>query len=193
MTATEQSSPNDKLWFYESGGERKGGVSEDEIINIIKSGTLSQGSVVWKKGFADWMKIENTELRSHLDESMPPPLTGEYVKNTVIWVLAFGPILGYMLEYFVAGSVYSDSQYHSYLVERAVSKGEFWYITLILNIALATWDEMQLKKAGTNTNRFHGWVWLVPVYLYQRAKALKHNQAYFIVWIVCFVLILAGT
>lgn len=27
------------------------------------------------------MKIENTELRSHLDESMPPPLTGEYVKK----------------------------------------------------------------------------------------------------------------
>ena len=33
-------------------------------------------------------------------------------------------------------------------------------------------------------------VWLIPVYLYQRAKVLNQNLAYFIVWIVCFALML---
>jgi len=32
----------------------------------------------------------------------------------------------------------------------------------------------------------------VPVYLYQRSQALKQNLAYFIVWIVCFLLIVVG-
>jgi len=135
------------------------------------------------------MKIENTELHTHLDESSPPPLTGEHVNNTVVWVLAFAPIIGLMLEYFVAGVVYSDNQD---LAEAAASGGTFWYITLILNIALSYWDEKRLKKAGTNTEKFSGWVWLVPVYLFQRAKALKQNRAYFIVWIVCFVLVLTA-
>lgn len=188
MTAIEESAANDKPWFYESGGQRKGGVSEGEIISLIKSGTLSHGSAVWKKGFPDWMKVENTELRSYLDESAPPPLTGEHVNNTVIWILAFAPLIGFMLEYFVAGIVHHDNQF---LAEAAAASGKFWYITLILNIGLSLLDEKRLKKAGTNTDKFSGWVWLVPVYLYQRSQALKHNLAYFIVWIVCFVLVLA--
>ncbi|MFO1353881.1 MAG: hypothetical protein U1E88_05305 [Acinetobacter sp.] len=35
--------------------------------------------------------------------------------------------------------------------------------------------------------KFKGMVWLVPVYLFQRAKALDQSLAYFIVWIVCFL------
>jgi len=135
------------------------------------------------------MKIENTELRTHLDENTPPPLTGEHVDNTIIWVLAFAPIIGLVLEYFVAATIYSGNQY---LAETAASNGQFWYITLILNIALSFWDEKRLKKAGTDTNKFSGLVWLVPVYLYQRAKALKHSLAYFVIWVVCFVLVLAA-
>lgn len=189
MTTIEQSIATDKPWFYENGGQRKGGVSEEEIIGLIKSGELSHGAAVWKKGFPDWMKIENTELRPHLDEISPPPLTGEHVNNTIIWIIAFAPLIGLMLGYFVAGMVYFDNQH---LAEAAASGGEFWYITLILNIGLSFWDEKRLKKSGTNTGKFSGWVWLVPVYIYQRAKALKHNYAYFIVWIVCFVLVIAA-
>ncbi len=187
MTAIEQQESQEKPWFYEQGGQRKGGVSDDEIISMVKSGDLSHGSSVWKKGFPDWMKIENTELRTHLDESAPPPLTGEHINNTVVWVLAFAPIIGFMLEYFVSGVVYHDNQY---LAEAAATGGKFWYITLILNIALSYWDEKRLKVSGTNTEKFSAWVWLVPVYLFQRAKVLKHNLAYFIVWIVCFAVVL---
>lgn len=190
MEATEQQSAQDKPWFYEDAGQRKGGYSHGEIIDLIKSGKLAHGAAVWKKGFADWMKIEHTELRPHLDESSPPPLTGEHVKNTVVWILAFAPIIGFMLEAFIAGIVYSDRPYHA---ESAAMSGEFWYISVMINVALSLWDEKKLKKAGTNTDRFNGMVWLVPVYLFQRAKALKQNLAYFITWIVCFVLVLLAS
>ena len=74
----------------------------------------------------------------------------------------------------------------------AVFAGEFFYITVALNILLSFMDEKRLQKAGHNTASFKGWVWLVPVYLYQRAKHLKQNLAYFIVWVCCFLFILLG-
>jgi len=33
-----------------------------------------------------------------------------------------------------------------------------------------------------------GSAWLVPVYLFNRAKVLKQNNAYFIIWVVLFCL-----
>ncbi|MNV96327.1 hypothetical protein D3C71_1913180 [compost metagenome] len=86
-------------------------------------------------------------------------------------------MLGYLLEAFVAGATGAR--------ESALYDGQYWYLSVLLNIALSLFDEQQLKKAGHDTSRFKGWVFLVPVYLYQRAKMLKHNLAYFIVWLAC--------
>lgn len=58
---------------------------------------------------------------------------------------------------------------------------KYWFITVGLNIALSFADESRLRKAGHNTSKFKGWVWLVPVYLYQRAKATRQNLVYFCV------------
>lgn len=182
----EQPPVLDKVWFYELDGQRFGAVSEQDMVSLIKAGTLTHGSAVWKKGFPDWMKIENTELRSHLDDLAPPPLTGEHVNNTVVWVLAFAPVIGFFIQFFIAvffsGSADSDFD--------DLDVGKYWFITLSLNLALSFWDETRLEKAGIDMERASGWVWLVPVYLYQRAKTLKHNLAYFIVWLVCFGLTL---
>lgn len=187
MNTQEQPSiqPEEKPWFYEKNGQRMGGISEEKIIELINSQSLSYGTAVWRQGFPEWMAIENTELRAHLEKVVPPPLTGDKVDSTVVWILAFAPILGLVLEYMVAFAMNSGNEY---LAEYAMQNAEFWYITVILNIALSIWDESRLKKAGINTTAFRGWVWLVPVYLFQRAKMLKQNNAYFIVWIVCFIL-----
>ena len=48
-------------------------------------------------------------------------------------------------------------------------------------------DSAALKKAGHNTERFGFWAWLVPVYLFKRASALKQSQNYFIVWMLLFL------
>ncbi|NWB89314.1 hypothetical protein HX830_31075 [Pseudomonas gingeri] len=100
----------------------------------------------------------------------------------MVWLLAFGPLLGYLLEAFVAGATGGG--------QRALSEGHYWYLTVILNVALSLFDEKRLKKAGHDTRRFKGWVFIVPVYLYQRAKMLNQNLAYFIVWIGSFALTL---
>ncbi len=174
-------------WYYEDGGERKGPISESDIIELIKLKKIFHGSSVWKKSYPDWQKVENTELKTYLHELEPPPLTGEHVNNTVVWVLAFAPLIGLFLEYFFAGLVNSSNQFQA---EMDMANNKYWFISLALNIGLSLMDEKRLKKAGNNTEKFKGWVWLVPVYLFQRAKNMKHNYAYFGVWVACFVLTL---
>lgn len=184
---SETQSTTENKWFYEENGQRKGPVSENEMVQFIKSSVISHDTSVWKQGFPDWLRLENTDLRTHLDNSVPPPLSGEHINNTLVWILAFAPLIGYFLEWVVAGAVHGGN---NFAAQVAMANNKYWYITLGLNVALAFFDEKRLKSAGHNTEKFKGWVWLVPVYLYQRAKATKQNIAYFIVWIVCFVLVL---
>lgn len=188
MKEMPSTAATENLWFYEENGQRLGGIGESAMAALIQSGKLRHGSSVWKQGFADWVKLEETPLRIHLDQLSPPPLMGQHVSNSLVWVLAFAPILGLFLEGFVAMLMY-DSENRAM---NAVSDGKFFYITVALNILLSVLDEKRLQKAGHNTSAFKGWVWLVPVYLYQRAKQLKQSLAYFAVWIACFVLVLLG-
>lgn len=177
--------PSHTHWFYEFKGERKGAVTEAEMVTLIQNGQLGYGSVVWADGLDQWQKLEDTALKQYIAH-MPPPLDGSRVNNTMVWVLAFAPLLGYFLEWFVAGFVHGSEL----RAERAMANSDFWYITVLLNVLLSVLDERRLKKAGHNTERFSKWVFLVPVYLYQRAKHLNQNLAYFITWLVWFVLVM---
>lgn len=184
MTSAEHN--NDQTWFYEQRGERKGPVSEQTIITMIHEKIISHGSHVWQKGFPDWLLVENTNLRVHLDNDTPPPLSGERVDNSIVWILAFAPVIGYFLEWMVA---YSRSGGVDLVAWIDMANSKYWFITLILNIGLSMYDERKLKKAGHDTARFKGFVWIVPVYLYKRAKYTKQSLAYLYVWIASFVLV----
>jgi hypothetical protein len=101
-------------------------------------------------------------------------VSAQQVDNTLIWTLAFAPILGAILE-----QVLKNSLGNAWI---------FTFATLALNITLAVLDEKKLQKQGYDTSSFGG-AWIIPVYLYKRAKMFNHNLAYFIVWIVCFALL----
>lgn len=176
----------DEEWFYEESGQRKGPHSVQEMVERITGGTLTYGALVWRKGFPDWQKIEASDLRVHLAEVSPPPLSGAHVNNTIVWVLAFAPIIGYLLEHMVAG-VFEANQA---LAMHAASTSKYWYVTYGLNVGLSYFDEHRLKVAGHDTAKFKGWAWLVPIYLFQRAKKLDQKLWYFAVWIACMVLVL---
>jgi hypothetical protein len=173
----------EKIWFLEEDGERKGPFSETEVISFIKNGHVDSQSSVWKNGYADWIIIKNSELSKYFLTVDPPPLSGDKVKNGLVWWLAFAPILGFIIEYFIGGLIWGKDVSDEHVAN-------LWFITLGLNIFLSVADEKNLQKAGHNTDKIKGWTWLVPVYLYQRATFLKQNLGYFIVWCICFVLIL---
>lgn len=154
------------------------------MVALIKEGKISYGTQVWRKGLGDWCNVEQTELRNYLEDIAPPPLLGDQVCNTLVWILAFMPLISLFVEAIIAYALYGDT----YKAETAIANGQFWYVILILNIGLCICDNALLKKAGHNTDKYKGWVWLIPVYLFQRAKTLKQSYSYFVVWLVCFVL-----
>lgn len=173
-------------WFHEADGTRHGPLSESAMIELIKSGTITANTAVWTPGFSDWMKVEGTTLKIHLDRSSPPPLSGEHLKNTTVWFLAFAPLIGLVLEYLLA----SVLQPNVFLAKIAFDNNKYWLVTVALNIGLCIFDLHQLKQAGYDTSKLQKFGFIVPVYLYQRAMALQQNLAYFIVWIASFVTML---
>lgn len=173
-------------WFYEANGEQQGPASYEHVVNLIRSAGITRGTPVWRRGFADWVLVENSELAQYFANSKPPPLSGEHVDNTLTWVLAVAPLIGYVLEYIVADMLNANE----FAADAAMDDAKYWFITLALNVGLSYMDEMRLKAAGHDTSKFGGMAWLVPVYLFQRAKFLKQSPAYFWIWIVCFVFIL---
>ena len=167
-----------------------GPISTQQIIDLIKTGKLTYGSMVWNSTLTEWIALEHCELKDHLTAVAPPPLTGKQVNNTWIWLLAFAPLIGYFLEWTITLTLAEIFHRPSRIAQEAMEERSLWFVTLILNLALSFWDERKLKLAGIDTTRFKGWVWLIPVYMYQRAHALKQNLAYFIVWLICFVIII---
>ena len=157
-------------------GEKIGPVDEALIKYLIDAGILSYGTAVWKKGFPEWLKIENTELLELLHKVAPPPIPGTHINNTLAWVVAFVPLIGTIIEIVLFGQAVAFT----------------FFIYWIINAALCTADSRRLAKAGYNTEKFKGWWWFIPVYLFQRAKSLKQNYAYFIVNIVVLVFISIG-
>jgi hypothetical protein len=160
-------------WHYSKDGHRFGPVTEDQIIEQIKMKKITEQSFVWNRTMTDWQPILISKFADLMrDPNVPPPLTGAAVSNTIIWVLAFAPLIGIFLEGFFSGLT-------------GIPQKSLWFIPLVLNIVLGYADEKRLKSAGHDTSKM-GAAWLVPVYLFKRAKILKHNYAYFIVWCVLF-------
>jgi hypothetical protein len=169
-------------YHYEKNGNRIGPVEKEEIQKLIDNNILDRDSKIWCKEFADWMSINETDF--DISQLPPPPLTGSSLNNTYIWILAFAPIIGLILEYTLAYATSSSD----YVAENNVDNGKYWIVTMVLNVLLCWLDEKQLSKSGHDTSKFKGLLWLVPVYLYIRCKKTKVQFAPFIIWIVMFIL-----
>ncbi|MBS1983223.1 MAG: DUF4339 domain-containing protein [Bdellovibrionales bacterium] len=162
----------DNNWYYEIDGKRYGPVGRVRVTELVKTGSLHANSLVWKVGMKDWQAIRYSEFST--ESTVPPPLTGDAVKNGLAWALAFAPVTGAFLQAIVGGAA-------------GVPAHNLWLITLVLNISLCIADEKSLKHSGHAAPNA-GWAFLVPVYLYQRASKLKQSQAYFFAWWACFFL-----
>lgn len=97
------------------------------------------------------------------------------IRSDYVWFLAFAPLYGQIIENFIMNYVNGGEN--------------VFLITIFINILLSILDSKELKKAGYE-DKFLDESWLVPAYLYQRAKLLNENPSYLWLWIVCFVIIL---
>jgi GYF domain 2/Domain of unknown function (DUF4234) len=86
---------DDKKWYYEKQGKQTGPVSADAIQVLVEANALSYGSIVWCKGDADWVKLEESELKDLLKDR-PPPLvvkTDQKLKKTNVLLMIFLTII----------------------------------------------------------------------------------------------------
>ena len=172
-------------WHYERSGQRLGGVTTAEMERLIAQRAVNGDTLVWAQGFKDWIALQDTELAVHLSApTVPPALPPSRISNVTVWILAAAPLIGMQLEAFVAGIFSRDD----YALDQALSNNKYWWVTLLLNIGLGVLDEKRLKNAGVDTSKFGKLVFIVPVYLWQRARALRQTPAYFWTWIGLFAL-----
>ncbi|HPA57165.1 MAG TPA: DUF4339 domain-containing protein [bacterium] len=163
---------NEKKWYYEKSGKRNGPVTTFQISVLIKDETISFTTSVWKKDFENWKPISETDLKQYFTIKGPPPLLGDKVNNTFIWLLAFAPIFGTIIE----GMFFQEVSFKRTMI--------FW---IILNSCLAIIDDMSLEKAGHRTNNL-GWaMFCVPIYIWRRASLTHQSKSYFWVWIVTVI------
>lgn len=169
-------------WFYEGDGEKKEPVTEKEIGERIHAGTLTAKSRVWKQGFTDWKRVEETELNTYVDKSVPPVVQ---VKSVMVWLLALLPLYGTIFYSFLIGF------YQGFAGYGATYKGLFKVslLYLVIGIPFYIWllisDEKLIKKAGYQ-EKISRWTWLIaPLYLYKRAKLLNQNFLFLFVYFGC--------
>lgn len=181
-----------KTWHYEKDGQRHGAVSDTDIGSLIERRAIDGSTLVWSQGFVDWMALAETELASYLRATnAPPALPASKVSNVLVWILALAPIIGLLLEAMIGGAMAPSDDMAELAGAIAVKSGQYWWVTLLLNIGLSILDERRLKKAGIDTSAFGKLVFIVPVYLFKRAKTLGHSPAYFWTWIGMFALSMA--
>ena len=58
-------------WYYAVGGERHGPFGRDEFVRIIGTGVITDATLVWREGMAEWRPFAEVKA-----EFGPPPIAG---------------------------------------------------------------------------------------------------------------------
>lgn len=61
-------------WWYVSNGERKGPVGNDDLHQLLVSGTLTSSSLVWTQGMREWQSVAQVDQLASSLTSLPPEI-----------------------------------------------------------------------------------------------------------------------
>lgn len=62
-------------WYYSADGAAVGPHSADDIEDLFTGGEIAADTLVWRKGFAEWTPLGDTdEFAQLVDADLPPPL-----------------------------------------------------------------------------------------------------------------------
>ena len=165
-------------WFYESRGNRIGPIPQDELQGLHASGEIYDNTLVWnKEASSEWRTYAMSGLSASGDD--PPPLPTTHVNNAYAWALALVPIIGAVIEKVASNSV----------PRLNINSPTTYVIYFVAYVFLGARDARQIERSGRNRNSvsLKGFVWLAPVYLVQRARALGHKPILIFVWLAAFV------
>ncbi len=65
------------MWYYVSGGEQQGPVSEEELQSLVRSGVVSADSLVWQKGMPQWRRYADVASQgAEVGQGRDPAMQG---------------------------------------------------------------------------------------------------------------------
>ena len=171
------------VWFYEQEGAKFGPVSLEELQSLLLAGKVHENSLVWTKDFgAEWRPIHKTDVNAGT-ENNPPPLPPSHINNGYAWTMALLPLIGLFTEKIVS-DIYPQLERSEIILFIL-----YWVAYFGLGVA----DEKKIENSGRNIKSvtLKKWTWIVPVYLYQRSKALTQKPMFFATWIGSIIFALA--
>lgn len=59
-----------KEFYYGDNGNSVGPISSNELIELLKNGKVNRETLIWSQGYADWIKLSESEVGIYL---LPPP------------------------------------------------------------------------------------------------------------------------
>ncbi|MEA3207420.1 MAG: hypothetical protein QOE70_477 [Chthoniobacter sp.] len=59
-------------WYYEQAGERQGPVPDSELDRLLASGAISESTLVWREGMADWAPLAQARPATGAPTEAPP-------------------------------------------------------------------------------------------------------------------------
>lgn len=62
-------------WYYAEGGKTQGPVSEDVLKGMVKSGAISDETLIFGPGMINWTKLRHLPLFAAASPTLPPPVT----------------------------------------------------------------------------------------------------------------------
>ncbi|MDO4466259.1 MAG: GYF domain-containing protein [Bacillota bacterium] len=119
-TFVQEDERNDdrKIWYYVSEGNTVGGFSEAQMLELVKNGTITKKTYVWREGDADWRYASNSLLGSFFEDPTQEQTYDSYFSKTTKkeWYYAdasnnqFGPFdEKEMIRYIQEGTIKGNS------------------------------------------------------------------------------------
>lgn len=181
-------------WYYSESGKRYGPVPEETVYELIRRGEIAKDSYVRTDSMQDWLPIMKSKF---VDFMKPVKLS--YLSRSIIWLLAFIPVIAFLLiggfivlvGLLIAATapnvfdILDSDRMMSYAILGAGLLN--FALTVLFSIMLAYQDKKNLAAEGQNIDKL-GKPWQVPVYLSKRVKILRHRGAYKITWAVLLLI-----
>ena len=175
-------------WFYFERNNRAGPISEEKLKDLFNQKKLTGNTQVWKAGLDGWIPLAKSGIAGIAATQMPPPISENLISNSIVWTIAFLPLV-FLFANVVWLTLLCDPLSAQLYYE--TGKRLFGIIeqTVIYSV-LCISDQRRLKKAGYDVDKLFPVAFVLPVYLFMRASALKQTPYYGFVWLVCFLVVM---
>ena len=160
-------------WYYIDAGQRIGPVSSNDIRMAISQHEITKQTLVWRKGFSDWLPAHQTSLHTFF-KTVVPRISPKAIHDKWVWCLATIPLTVNLL-----------------LFQLLDGEGDF-LITIILfalNSFFLRKDSKYLSSIGYDMGKviFLGFLF-IPIYLIVRPIKTNKNFLPAIFWSIFFFL-----